>query len=99
MDNKTIEKFKKAFTESFGKVTPEEFITRMENLGYEFQEASLPLPANLPLANPSEEIKQKFFKQFGEASFRGYPLEQCHAIWDFFYPYPTNVLSKDAEVK
>ena len=31
-----------------------------------------------------EEIKLEFFKQFGNESFRGYPLEQCHAIWEFF---------------
>lgn len=29
-------KFKKVFDESFGKVTPNEFIQRMENLGYKF---------------------------------------------------------------
>jgi hypothetical protein len=34
-----------------------------------------------------EEIKLEFFKQFGDESFRGYPLEQCHAIWDFFEKY------------
>jgi hypothetical protein len=34
----TFEKFKKVFDESFGKVTPKEFIQRMENLGYKFQE-------------------------------------------------------------
>ena len=31
-----------------------------------------------------EELKVEFFKEFGTQSFRGYPLEQCHAIWDFF---------------
>jgi hypothetical protein len=34
-----------------------------------------------------EEIKLEFFKQFGNESFRGYPLEQCHSIWDFFEKY------------
>ena len=34
-----------------------------------------------------EEIKLDFFKQFGNESFRGYPLEQCHAIWEFFEKY------------
>ncbi len=33
-----IEKFKQVFNESFDKVTPNEFIQRMENLGYKFQE-------------------------------------------------------------
>lgn len=31
-----------------------------------------------------EEIKQEFFNKFGNESFRGYPLEQCNAIWNFF---------------
>ena len=31
-----------------------------------------------------EEIKLEFFKQFGNESFRGYPLEQCQSIWEFF---------------
>ena len=34
-----------------------------------------------------EEIKLEFFKQFGNESFRGYPLEQCHSIWEFFEKY------------
>ena len=34
-----------------------------------------------------EEIKLDFFKQFGNESFRGYPLEQCHSIWEFFEKY------------
>ena len=34
-----------------------------------------------------EEIKQDFFSQFGNESFRGYPLEQCHSIWNFFEKY------------
>lgn len=34
-----------------------------------------------------KEIKLDFFKQFGNESFRGYPLEQCHAIWEFFEKY------------
>ena len=34
-----------------------------------------------------EEIKLEFFKQFGNESFKGYPLEQCHAIWEFFEKY------------
>ena len=29
-------------------------------------------------------IKERFFKEFGSQSFRGYPLEQCNLIWDFF---------------
>jgi len=33
-----FEKFKKMFDESFGKVIPKEFIQRMENLGYEFED-------------------------------------------------------------
>lgn len=33
-----------------------------------------------------EGIKTEFFKQFGKDSFRGYPLEQCWSIWDFFAP-------------
>lgn len=33
-----FEKFKKVFDESFGKITPDEFIQRMKNLGYEFQD-------------------------------------------------------------
>lgn len=31
-----------------------------------------------------ELIKQLFFKRFGNQSFKGYPLEQCNEIWDFF---------------
>ena len=31
-----------------------------------------------------EEIKLDFFKKFDNESFRGYPLEQCNSIWDFF---------------
>ena len=31
-----------------------------------------------------EEIKLEFFKKFDNESFRGYPLEQCNSIWDFF---------------
>ncbi len=31
-----------------------------------------------------EKIKQDFFRQFDSQSFRGYPLEQCHSIWEFF---------------
>lgn len=34
-----------------------------------------------------EEIKQDFFSQFGSQSFRGYPFEQCHSIWNFFEKY------------
>ena len=34
-----------------------------------------------------EKIKLDFFKQFGNESFRGYPLEQCHSIWEFFEKY------------
>ena len=34
-----------------------------------------------------EEIKLEFFKQFGNESFRGYPLEQCQSIWEFFEKY------------
>lgn len=34
-----------------------------------------------------EEIKLEFFKQFGDESFRGYSLEQCHSIWEFFEKY------------
>ncbi len=34
-----------------------------------------------------EKIKQDFFSQFGNESFRGYPLEQCHSIWNFFEKY------------
>lgn len=33
-----FEDFKKQFDESFGKVTPKEFIQRMENLGYKFKD-------------------------------------------------------------
>lgn len=31
-----------------------------------------------------EQLKQGFFKEFGESSFRGYPLQQCNEIWEFF---------------
>jgi Zn finger protein HypA/HybF involved in hydrogenase expression len=31
-----------------------------------------------------EEIKLEFFKKFDNESFRGYTLEQCHSIWEFF---------------
>lgn len=34
-----------------------------------------------------KEIKLEFFKQFGDESFRGYSLEQCHSIWEFFEKY------------
>ena len=34
-----------------------------------------------------EEIKLEFFKQFDNESFRGYPLEQCQSIWEFFEKY------------
>lgn len=34
-----------------------------------------------------EAVKLQFFKEFGSQSFRGYPLEQCHSIWDFFKPH------------
>ena len=34
-----------------------------------------------------EEIKLEFFKKFGNESFRGYPLEQCQSIWEFFEKY------------
>ena len=37
-----------------------------------------------------EDIKVEFFKQFGNQSFRGYPLEQCHSIWEFFEKYINN---------
>lgn len=38
-----------------------------------------------------QELKVEFFKEFGTQSFRGYPLEQCHAIWDFFEKYGTTL--------
>ena len=41
-------------------------------------------PINKTNMKSKEEIKLEFFKQFGNESFRGYPLEQCHAIWEFF---------------
>ncbi len=31
-----------------------------------------------------DDIKQEFFRRFGEDSFRGYPLEQCHSIFEWF---------------
>ena len=34
-----------------------------------------------------DNLKQEFFKQFSTDSFRGYPLEQCHNIWNFFLPH------------
>ena len=37
-----------------------------------------------------EDIKVEFFKQFGNQSFRGYPLEQCHSIWEFFEKHINN---------
>jgi len=36
-----------------------------------------------------EDVKLQFFKEFGSQSFRGYPLEQCHSIWEFFKPHLT----------
>lgn len=33
------------------------------------------------------ELKEAFFKKFGKQSFRGYPLDQCWSIWEFFEPY------------
>jgi hypothetical protein len=35
-----FKKFKKVFDESFGKVTPEEFIKEMKKLGYKFKNIS-----------------------------------------------------------
>jgi len=40
-----FEKFKRMFDESFGKVTPDEFIADMESLGYKFK--SIPLADKL----------------------------------------------------
>ena len=34
-----------------------------------------------------DNLKQEFFKRFSTDSFRGYPLEQCHNIWNFFLPH------------
>jgi len=34
-----------------------------------------------------EKLKVEFFEKFGQQSFRGYPLEQCHSIWEFFLPH------------
>ena len=34
-----------------------------------------------------DNLKQEFFKHFSADSFRGYPLEQCHNIWNFFLPH------------
>lgn len=31
-----------------------------------------------------DKLKSEFFKEFGKDSFRGYPLEQCHLIFDWF---------------
>ena len=33
-----------------------------------------------------EKFKEEFFKRFGKQSFRGYPLDQCNDIWEFFLP-------------
>jgi len=45
------------------------------------------------------KLKEKFFKKFGEQSFRGYPLEQCHAIWDFFNREIIRMKSKESQLK
>lgn len=34
-----------------------------------------------------ELFKEEFFKEFGATSFKGYPLEQCNLIWNFFEPH------------
>jgi hypothetical protein len=46
-----------------------------------------------------ESLKSDFYKKFGEQSFRGYPLEQCDIIWNFFlHTYtPKEQPAKDIE--
>ena len=50
-------------------------------------EATDELTMDLLSEKNKNDIKTEFFTKFGESSFRGYPLEQCHSIFEFFEPY------------
>lgn len=44
------------------------------------------------------DLKSEFFRKFSTDSFRGYPLEQCHAIWKFFEPH-LKITNKKSNMK
>ena len=69
-----FEKYKKIFDESFGKVTPDEFIKEMKKLGYKFK-------SKHPCC-PKCESKNIFFYDEGSCKEDTGSCKDCFFEWD-----------------
>lgn len=70
-----FEKFKKAFDESFSKVTPNQFVLKMKVLGYEFIDVPTPITTEEvdKLSDTIIQALNRFGKNYNESSF-GLPV-------------------------
>lgn len=70
-----FEKFKKVFDESFGKVTPNQFVLKMKGLGYKFIDVPTPITTEEAdkLSDTIIQALNRFGKNYNESSF-GLPV-------------------------